>query len=170
MVSLGSRTFLGTAAFALVAALAYLGSAGDRTGVALFLALLVAAVVGALGLLGRTRAETAAATATAAADAAVERRDLPAAEAEGASVWPVVAALAAGIAAVGFVVSEPLAWVGLGLGGVAAAGWYGQGWRRANPASYALFHQRVLMPLRIPIGGAARCIPAGFSTAMASAL
>jgi hypothetical protein len=74
---------------------------------------------------------------------------------QGASLWPLVTALSAGVLAVGLAFSELLAWAGLAGLVVAGIEWTVRAWSErisADARANAAYRDQIMRPLEIPIG------------------
>ena len=153
MITVASRLFLGIAVLGGVGAVVYVASAGDRTGTILLLSLLVGAATAGLATTSRRDRETELADLTVAAtgEATPIRRERDEHPAAGSSVWPLGAAIGAGLVAVGAVVGEEYVGIGLGVLALVAIGWYGQSWRQDNAESYGVLRGRLLLPVVVPL-------------------
>lgn len=152
MVNTPAKIFLTLAAFAGVTAVAYGVASGDRSGGVLFTAVLVAAVIAALAIMGAAGADPLDPDEDDAAEGAVV--SYGPADAARPSPWPLLGALAAGLVAVG--AAEGPAYVVAGgiLVFLVAAGWTAQAWTedpRWTPARNERLGQRVMVPGLLPV-------------------
>jgi plastocyanin len=144
----------GLAAFALVLAVIYGLAIDDPTGFVLLLGAFFAFTLGALALTGsgiRDRAPVYASMddAPPIQTIAVDRSTLGS-----PSPWPLVAAVAMGIFAVGVAVSDTVVIVGIIAGLLAGAGWLSQCWREDpgyTPREGERIGQRLLAPFGLPV-------------------
>jgi plastocyanin len=144
----------GLAAFALVVAVIYGLAIDDPTGFVLLLGAFVAFTLAALAVTGagvRDRApvylsgEDAPPLQTVTVDRSLLSPPSP---------WPLIAAVAMGIFAVGVAVSATVVIVGLIAGLIAAAGWLAQCWREDpsyTPREGERVSQRLLTPFGLPV-------------------
>ena len=151
MLSLPSKLLLALAGVATAAALGYGVAVGERGGLLLLAGVAVTATV--LGLAFLVVPDTAPFVA---ADAPPpdRRAATPGTPARG-SGWPLFAALALGTVAVGAAVDAAVVYVGVGLGIVAALGWFGRAWSEHaswTPRVRARVDDRFLVPLGLPLG------------------
>jgi len=151
MIPVASRLFLGAAFLGAVGAAVYVAAAGDRTGTILLLALAAGALTAGLALASRRDREAEVASLLTVPAGPPARRELDERPAAGTSVWPLGAALGAGVMAVGAVVGEEYVGIGLGVLALVAIGWYGQSWRQDNAESYGVLRGRLLLPVVVPL-------------------
>ena len=171
MLTTGSKYFFGFALFAFVAALVYggatsghqmdmdtlvgvislgyKGSVGDQFGYSVLIALF-----GTSLFLGTAAA--AFRDADPDAEAQVLQLDaVPAVQApRTASYWPIISAFGATVLMIGFVVSKPLAILGVGILLVSAFEWASSAWAEratGDPAINKAIRHRVLFPIEVPL-------------------
>lgn len=150
MISLPSKLLLALAGVTTVGAAVYAVSVGERGGVALLFTAALVALVMALGLLPvRDRAPFVAADAP----PPDPRAGTPGAPAK-PSAWPLAAALAVGVVAVGSAVGAPLVYGGGLLAAAAGLGWFGQAWSEHptwTPRVRERVDYRLLVPFSLPL-------------------
>src|SRR5436309_3154327 len=128
MLTHANKYLFAVAGFALVAFFGYSATVGERSGAFLLFGLSVGAATLGLVVTGATIGEPVPAAADA-DDDAVETVEVEMVSAARPSVWPLVTALALGLAAVGAAVDGRLLATGVVVGLIPAAGWLGQVWR-----------------------------------------
>jgi hypothetical protein len=168
MITTGAKLYFGLAALALVGAVIYgwgseggllgpvtgglSGSTGEHTG---YLTLLAAGLVSAF--VGTAIIAFRDADAEAVADY-IQVEQAPEVDAPtGASYWPVVGAVAAGLVVVGAVVNTQLFLLGCIIGGVVLLEWMVSAWSdraTGDPATNRRIRNRIMYPLEIPVFGA----------------
>lgn len=168
MITTGAKLYFGLATLALVAAVIYawgsegglsgpvtgglIGGVGEPTG---YLTLLAAGLVSAF--VGTVIVAFRDADADAIADY-VQLEQAPEVDApSGASYWPVVGAVAAGLVVVGAVVNTQLFLLGCIIGGVVLLEWMVSAWSdraTGDPATNRKIRNRIMYPLEIPVFGA----------------
>ena len=152
MITAGGRLWLGIAAFAVAAAVAWQGfSGGEERGLLVLLGLVSAAlIVGTLLVWIRDGEVTAAVhEEDRAAAAAATSGPLPA-------PWPAIGAFGVAVTVVGLAAGGALLYVGFGIVAIAVVEWMVQGWaERATPdaAENAALRNRLMYPLEIPLLG-----------------
>ena len=153
MLSYANKFLFALAGFAFVAFLGYSAAVGERSGAFLLLGLCFGAVAVGLVVTGATISEALPAVED--ADAPVEYRSVDPTSVARPTPWPLVTALALGLAGVGAAVDGKLMVVGLVVGLVPAAGWLGQVWREHagwTPRLSERLDDRVLVPIALPVG------------------
>ena len=152
MITVGGKLWLGIAAFAVAAAVAWQGfSGGEERGELVLLGVISAAlIVGTLLVWIRDGEVTAAVQE--------EERATTAASTSGAlpAPWPAIAAFGVAVTVVGLATGGALLYVGFGLVGVAVVEWMVQGWaERATPdaTENAALRNRIMYPVEIPVIG-----------------
>lgn len=153
MLNPASRLLLALAGISAALSGAYLVADGDRTGVVLLGFLAVGALVGGLCTAGGAVPDVAPPVA---ADAPPPGRTAVSRNVPAGSGWPVAAAVAVGVLAVGAAVGVPVLVAGLILVMVATAGWFARAWSD-HPTWTGPVRQRVssrlLAPIGLPVGG-----------------
>jgi plastocyanin len=154
MINTPAKILLALAAFAGVTAVAYGVASHDRSGAVLFGAVLVVALLAAFAVMGSAGADPIDVDDPQDADAAAAVVSYGPAEVSRPSPWPMLAALAAGLLAVG-AAEGPAYVVGGGLLAlVVAALWTAQVWREHpsfTPRLGARMGERVLVPGLLPV-------------------
>jgi hypothetical protein len=168
MITTGAKLYLGFAALALVAAVIYgwgstggllgpvtgglTGGIGDHTGYITLLA------VGLVSLsLGVTIVAFRDADSEVLADYAQLEQAPEVDTPQGASYWPIVGAVAAGLVVVGAAVNTQLFLLGCIIGGVVLLEWMVSAWSdraTGDPATNRRIRNRIMYPLEIPVFGA----------------
>lgn len=151
MLTLPSKLLFALAGVATAGAAGYAVAVGERGGLLLLAGLAAVAVV--LGLAFLAVPDTALPVAPD-APAPDPRATTPGRAARG-SGWPLFAALAVGVVAVGAAVDAAFVYAGAGLGIVAALGWFGRAWSEHaswTPRVRARVDERFLVPLGLPVG------------------
>jgi hypothetical protein len=155
VITVGAKLWLGIAAFAVAAAVAWQGfSGGEERGLLVLLGVASAAlIVGTLLVWirdGDVAVEAAADDeAAAAAVATTTSGPLPA-------PWPAIAAFGVAVGLVGLAAGGALLYVGIGIVAVATVEWMVQGWaERATPDAEenATLRNRIMYPIEIPALG-----------------
>jgi hypothetical protein len=167
MITTGSKWLYGASGITFVLALAYgwttgggrlgpltlgwYGSVGDHAGYGILIA--SSALLLLLGIV-----VTGVRDADAAAVAQLVGTDVPPeVTPAGASPWPAIAAVGAGIAVLGLVISSFLFAAGLVVVGIAGLEWVVQAWAdraTGDPATNRQIRDRLMYPIEIPVGGA----------------
>lgn len=152
MITVGGKLWLGIAAFATAAAVAWQGfSGGEERGLLVLLGLVSAAlIVGSLLVWIRDGEVTAAVHD--------EERATAAATTSGAlpAPWPAIGAFGVAVTVVGLAAGGALLYVGLGIVAIAVVEWMVQGWaERAtpDPAENTALRNRIMYPVEIPVLG-----------------
>ena len=152
MITVGGKLWLGVAAFAVAAAVAWQGfSGGEERGELVLLGIISAAlVVGTLLVWIRDGEVTAAVQEEErAAVTAATSGPLPA-------PWPAMGAFGAAVTVVGLATGGALLYVGFGIIAIAVVEWMVQGWaERATPDAdeNAALRNRIMFPVEIPVIG-----------------
>lgn len=149
MITTAGKLWFAVTAFALVAAEVYFLATGGEDGGALTLLFVAvaAAVIGGAAIAIRDGDATVSGEGT--REPVVVRSALPA-------PWPVVVALGAGLAIVGYAAGGLLLYAGLGVMGIALVEWMVQSWAErstADPAYNAALRNRIMFPLEVPVLG-----------------
>lgn len=151
MLTLPSKLLFALTGLAAAAAVGIGAATGERAGVLLLAGLAIAAfVLGLASLAIDDRAPFVAPDAPA-PDA---QATTPGAPARG-SAWPLLAALAVGVMAVGAAAEAAFVYAGLGLGVVAGFGWFARSWSDHplwTPRVRERVDYRLLLPLGLPVG------------------
>lgn len=167
MFTTGSKWFLGLGVVAYVLAVVYgystdgtsigplvfgfHGAVGEHFAYGVLVGIAAGAFLLAGVVLGARDAEPAALAQASGLDV------LPPVPRSSASYWPVVAAFAAGLLAIGLVVGKPIFIAALVLGLAAALEWTVQAWSdraTGDPATNRAIRDRLMQPFEIPIIGA----------------
>jgi plastocyanin len=153
MFSLPAKLLFALSGLAVGLALFYGVDVGERAGVTLLFFLALAAGLAGLAVLGATLQDVAPHVA---ADAPPpdENATTPGPAAAG-SAWPVGAALAAGLIAVGAATDQAIVYAGIGALILASLGWFGWTWaqhRSFTPRIRARVGERLLAPIALPLG------------------
>ena len=152
MITVGGKLWLGVAAFAVAALVAWQGfSGGEERGELVLLGIISAAlIVGTLLVWIRDGEVTAAVQEEErAATTAATSGPLPA-------PWPAIGAFGGAVAVVGLATGGALLYVGFGIIAIAVVEWMVQGWaERATPdaAENAALRNRIMYPVEIPVIG-----------------
>jgi hypothetical protein len=154
VITTGAKLWLGIAAFAAAAAVAWQGfSGGEERGLLVLLGLVSAAlIVGTLLVWIRDGDAPAAASADGAepvAAPAATSGPLPA-------PWPAVGAFGLAVTLVGLAAGDLLLYAGFGIVAIAVVEWMVQGWaERAtpDPEENAALRNRIMYPVEIPVLG-----------------
>jgi plastocyanin len=152
MLNTAAKIYLTLAGLALVGAIAYGAATDDRAGWVILWFLVVAAAIGGFAIGGSGVDDRARRVAP---DAPIEHVPVGRSQLPRSSAAPLMAAIAAGIVAIGVVVGADLVIIGVLACLVAAGGWLGAAWRQApgwDPAKGARLSERYLAPLGIPLG------------------
>ena len=153
MLSYANKFLFALAGFAFVAFFGYSAAVGERSGAFLLFGLCVGALTVGLVVTGATLSDGVSAPVE--EGAPIEYRSVDPASVARPSSWPLVAALALGLVAVGAAVDAKLMVAGLVVGLVPAAGWLGQVWREHAAWTTRLserLDERVLVPIALPVG------------------
>jgi len=150
VITAGAKLWLGIAAFAAGATLAWQGfSGGEERGLLVLLGLVSAAlIVGTLLVWIRDGDAPAVASADGAAPATTSG-PLPA-------PWPAIGAFGLAVTVVGLAAGDLLLYLGFGIVAIATIEWMVQGWaERATPdaAENASLRNRIMYPVEIPVLG-----------------
>lgn len=152
MITVGGKLWLGIAAFALAALVAWQGfSGGEERGELVLLGIISAAlIVGTLLVWIRDGEVTAAVQE--------EERVTTAAATSGPlpAPWPAIGAFGVAVAVVGLATGGALLYVGFGIVVIAVVEWMVQGWaERATPdaTENAALRNRIMYPIEIPVIG-----------------
>lgn len=149
MFSAATKLLFAISAFGVATAIAFGVAVDDRSGVILFVSLAVAALVAALATAGPAVLDLAPPLP---ADAPPpERRATTTGAAPRGSVWPVVAATATTVLAVGAALDPAVVGLGAVLAVVAAGGWLAHVWTE-HPSWAPRVQERVRWRLVMPIG------------------
>ena len=146
-----TKTSFTVAAFSLVAAIATWIAVGDRVGFSVLFWVVAAATAAGLAsfwLTPRDPIVPASAEVDAASSRTVDITDLPK-----GSPWPLVAALAVGLLAVGAALGTSMIVMGSIVGVVAAACWLGQVWTEHPSWSQEMtdrINERFIVPIGLP--------------------
>ena len=152
MITAGGRLWLGVAAFAVAAAVAWQGSSGgEERGLFVLLGAASAAlIIGSLLVWIRDGEVTAAVhEEERATTAAATSGPLPA-------PWPAIGAFGVAVTVVGLATGGALLYVGFGVVAIAIVEWMVQGWaERATPdaAENTALRNRIMYPFEIPLLG-----------------
>lgn len=151
MVNTPAKILLALAAFAGVVAVVYGPASGDRTGTILFVGVLVASLLASFAVMGSAGADP---IETAADEEDAAPMSFGPADVGRPSGWPLVVAVALGLAAIGGAAGP--AWVVAGglLLLVAVAGWTARVWREHpsfTPHVGARLGERILVPSLLPL-------------------
>ena len=152
MINTAAKLTFALAVVAFVSAVGYGTAVGDRVGTLLFFTLGAVCVLLALAEAGsgasdrapRFDPDTPPATVPVGSSAATRP-----------SPWPIAAALAVGIGAVGLAVGAVVIYVGLALLALTAIGWLGQAWREHpswTRSEDVRLVDRVVAPFAVPLG------------------
>ena len=155
MINTAGKIYLTLAILALGSAVGYYAGIGDHAGWVLLLFLMAAATLSGLAVAGAGVSDRARYVAE---DAPIEQVALGESIAPRPSNWPIVAAAAVGILAVGLSVGADVVVIGVVGGMLAAGGWLGQVWREHpgwDAAKSQRLSERFLAPLGIPLGALA---------------
>jgi plastocyanin len=154
MINIPAKVLLLLAAFAGVTAVGFGIASGDKTGVLLLVFVMIAALLAAFAVMGSAGADPVDVDDAEDADAAAAVITHGPADVPRPSPWPLMAALAAGLIAVG-AAEGPAFVVGGGLvGAVVAALWTAQVWREHpswTPRLGFRMGERVLVPGLLPV-------------------
>ena len=150
MITVGAKLWLGIAAFAAAALVAWQAfSGGEERGVLVLLGLISAAlIVGSLLVWIRDGEVAVEATGDAAAPATTSG-PLPA-------PWPAIGAFGVAVTVVGLAAGGALLYVGFGIVAIAVVEWMVQGWaERAtpDPVENTALRNRIMYPVEIPVLG-----------------
>jgi plastocyanin len=154
MLTHANKYLFGLAGFALVAFFGYSAAVGERSGAFLLFGLFFAAAALGLVVTSATVGEPVPEEVDT-ADDAIETVEVEVASVARPSVWPLVTALALGLAAVGAAVDGRLLATGVVAGLIPAAGWLGQVWREHAAWTTRLsarLEDRVIVPVALPVG------------------
>ncbi len=154
MFNSAAKLQYGLAAFALVLAIIYALAIDDPAGFVLLFGAFIAFTLAALAVTGGGVRDRAPAYLSMEDAPPLETVTVDRSLLAPPSPWPLVAAVAIGIFAVGVAVSPTVVVVGIVAGLIAAAGWLGQCWRE-DPSYTApegeRISQRLLSPLGLPV-------------------
>lgn len=153
MFSLPAKLLFALSGLAAGIALFYGAAVNERAGVVLLLFVAMAAALGGLAVLAATLQDVAPHVP---ADApAPDANATTAGPAANGSAWPLGAAFAAGLTAVGAAVDPVLVWAGVVAVLVTAFGWFGWTWAQHHtftPRVRARVGERLLAPVGLPLG------------------
>lgn len=151
MLTLPSKLLFALVGLATAGAVGYGVVVGERGGVALLVGVAVAAAALGFAFLG---VRDTAPLVPADAPPPDPRAGTPGSPARG-SAWPLLAALAVGVVAVGAAVDDGLVYAGIVLCILSTLGWFGRAWSE-HPSWTPRVRERVdyrfLVPLGLPVG------------------
>lgn len=148
MLNLVSKLLFSVSAFGVVSAIAYGLAVDERSGVAIFLSAAIAAAVAGAASSGNAVPDIAPVIA---ADAPPpQRRATTVGAAPRGSVWPVLAAAAFTVLAVGAALGPAMAFVGVVAVVMAAGGWFAKVWTE-DPTWIPRVRERVSSRLVVPV-------------------
>src|SRR5918997_5318748 len=145
MLTQSSKVFLPLSGLALVLAVAYGISSGNRDGVLLFLGLMVVAAFA--GIVVNVHRENLVGRPVPADAGAPELRDVVPVRPVVGGLWPVLGALALTLVLLGFVIGPVPAIAGAALGGAALVGWM------TGISADHTGRELSLLPLALPVVG-----------------
>jgi plastocyanin len=144
----------GFAAVALVSAIVYLRVTGDPALFILNMGVALAFVLGGLAMAGAGVRDRAPHYLSADDAPPLEMVSVDRSQQSRPSAYPLVAAIAAGVLALGLAVGHVLVWVGVILAIIAAGGWLAQSFREDpswTPREGERISQRLLAPVGLPV-------------------
>lgn len=149
MITTGGKLWFAVTVFALIAAEVYFLATGGEDGGALTLLFLAtgAAIIG--GAVVATRDGDATVAGEGTREPVVVRSSLPA-------PWPVLVALGAALAAIGFAAGGLLLYAGFGVLAIALIEWMVQSWAErstGDPAYNRALRNRIMFPIEVPALG-----------------